>query len=223
MENKTGNSKAVTVTGPSPFQVYADAVAPRTIVGKLLKFAKGDFVAGEAGEVVSEGTEFVALMNEALCGWVKWEDGKPVEHLMGKIANNFVPPRRPDLGDVDRAAWEEDADGRARDPWQFANYVPMKREPSGELHTFVATSRGSLNAIGDLCRQYARHAEKHPDQDPVVKLFSGTYEHKVKAYGRIAYPIFTVTGWAQKEELDLAATAPPDSEPPDDFFPDFTP
>jgi hypothetical protein len=182
----------------------------------LLKFSKGSFVIGEAGEEMQAGTEFTVLMAEALCGWIKWENAKPVEHRMGRIADNYVPPRRDDLGDVDRAAWEEGADGRARDPWQFTNYIVMKREPDAELFTFVAASRGSLMAVGDLCREYARHAEKHPDQYPVVKLFSGTYEHKVKAYGRIAYPVFTIAGWTQKEELDLAATA--SNEPPDDLF-----
>jgi hypothetical protein len=220
MEEKAGNSRAVATTGANPFQVYADAVAPRTIVGKLLKFAKGDFTSGEAGEVVPENTEFTVLMDEALCGWTKWESGKPTEHQMGRIADNFVPPRRSDLGDIDKAAWEEDADGRARDPWQFCNYVVMKREPDGELYTFVASSRGSLNAVGDLCRQYARHAEKHPDQYPVVKLRSDSYEHRVKTYGRIQFPVLAITGWAEKEELSLA---PNPNEPPDDFFEEFTP
>jgi hypothetical protein len=223
MEEKPENSKALATVGTTnPFQVYADAVSPRTIVGQLLRFSKGDFIIGEAGETLPENTEFVVLLDEALCGWVKWEEGKPIEHRMGRIADGYVPPPRSALGDVDRAAWEESADGRARDPWAFTNYVVMKREPDGELFTFAATSKGSLNAVGDLCRQYARHARKHPDHYPVVKLFTGTYEHKVKAYGKIAFPIFTVVSWAQKEELDLdRATAAPTSEelPFDDHVP----
>jgi hypothetical protein len=225
MEEKPENAKALaTVGAANPFEIYADAVAPRTIVGRLLKFTKGDFVVGEAGEAIPQNTEFMMLMDEALCGWCKWEDSKPVEHKMGRIADNFIPPQRAALGDVDKMAWEEGADGKMRDPWQFTNYIPMKREPDGELFTFAATSRGSLNAVGDLCRQYARHARKHPDQYPVVKLFTGTYEHKVKAYGKIAFPIFTIVGWAQKEELDLdRATATPTNEelPFDDRLPPF--
>jgi hypothetical protein len=206
------DGKAVTTTGPSPFEVYANAVSPRTIVGKLLKFAKGDFVAGEGNEVVPESTEFTALMDEALAGWVRWEDAKPVEHRMGRIADSYVPPPRNTLGDVDAAAWETDGDGKARDPWQFTNYVPLRHEDSDEMYTFVAASRGSLNAVGDLCRQYARHAKKHPGQDPVVKLMSGTYDHKIKAYGKIAFPIFCVVGWTTKSDL---APGVPGTDPDD--------
>jgi hypothetical protein len=214
-----GNRKALATTGANPFQAYADAVSPRTIVGKLLKFAKGDFVIGEAGETVPADTRFIILMDEALCGWCKWENAKPIEQRMGRISDHYVPPLRSALGDLDRAAWEESADGRARDPWAFTNYLPMKREPDGELFTFVATSRGSLNAVGDLCRQYARHAQKHADQYPIVKLFTGTYDHKVKAYGKIAFPIFTVVGWTQKEELDPTTVARSPDDGPDDELP----
>jgi hypothetical protein len=206
------DGKVVTTTGPSPFEVYANAIAPRAIVGKLLKFAKGDFVAGEGNEVIPETAEFAVFMDEALCGWVRWEDAKPVEHRMGRIADNYMPPVRTELGDIDRAAWETDGDGNARDPWQFTNYLPMKSEASDEMYTFVAASRGSLSAVGGLCRQYARHAKKHPDQDPVVKLMSGTYEHRIKSYGRIAYPIFCVVGWTAKSDL---APGVPSNDPND--------
>jgi hypothetical protein len=212
-----GNGRSIATTGPSPFGLYANAVSPRTIHGTLLKFTKGDWVAGENSKVVPEGTEFTIYMSEILAGWVRWEDNKAIEHQMGRISDSYAPSRRDDLGSIDRAAWETDADGKARDPWQFTNYVPMKAEKTDEIHTFVATSKGALGAVADLCRQYDRHAKKHPDdQDPIVKLMSGTYEHKTKSYGRIAYPIFTVVGWTAKTDLDA-------SDPPADFFDDPIP
>jgi len=218
MEEKTGNSKAIaTTTGTNPFRAYADAVAPRTIVGTLLKFQKGDFLSGEANEVVAEGTEFTVLLNETIVGWVKWGDGKPIEHRMGRIADRYVPPVRKDLDDIDKMTWEEEADGKLRDPWQFTNYVPMKREPGGELYTFVAASKGSLGAVGDLCREYARHAEKHGEQNPIVRLASDTYEHRIRAYGKIPFPIFTIVGWAAKEELDPVASPPDPSDDPEEL------
>jgi hypothetical protein len=207
------DGKAVTTTGPSPFEVYANAVSPRTIVGKLLKFAKGDFIAGEGNEVIPESAEFTVLMDESITGWVRWEDAKPVEHRMGRIADNFMPPVRTELGDLDRAAWETDGDGKARDPWILTAYLPMKLEPDGDqLFTFVAASKGAHGAVADLCRQYARHAKKHGEQYPIVRLTSGTYDHKVKAYGKIPFPIFCVIGWTAKS--DLAPGIP--SNDPDD-------
>ena len=100
---------------PSPFGLY-DAISPRTIHGTLLKFAKGDWVAGEDGRAVPKGTEFAVYMSEILAGWVRWEDNKPTEHQMGRIVDGYAPPRRDDLGSIDRAAWETDADGRLATP-----------------------------------------------------------------------------------------------------------
>jgi hypothetical protein len=34
---------ALAIYGPDPFEAYANAVAPRTIIGTLLRFSKGDY------------------------------------------------------------------------------------------------------------------------------------------------------------------------------------
>jgi hypothetical protein len=41
------NGPALATYAPDPFEAYANAISPRTIVGTLLKFSKGDFLAGE--------------------------------------------------------------------------------------------------------------------------------------------------------------------------------
>ena len=46
---KMRRRETVSSRSPSPFGLYANAVSPRTIHGTLLKFAKGDWVAGEDG------------------------------------------------------------------------------------------------------------------------------------------------------------------------------
>jgi hypothetical protein len=135
-------------------------------------------------------------MSEILAGWVRWEDNKPTEHQMGRIVDGYAPPRRDDLGSIDRAAWETDADGKARDPWQFANYVPMKAENTDEMYTFVASSKGALGAIADLCRQYDRHVRKYRPRPGCAA--SGHIRAQTKSYGRIAFPVFTTAGWATK-------------------------
>src|SRR5215472_12074744 len=47
---------ALAIYSPDPFEVYANAVAPRTIIGTLLRFTKGDYVAGEEGKEIPEGS-----------------------------------------------------------------------------------------------------------------------------------------------------------------------
>ena len=34
---------ALAIYSPDPFEAYANAVAPQTIIGKLLRFSKGDY------------------------------------------------------------------------------------------------------------------------------------------------------------------------------------
>src|ERR1039457_6256029 len=68
------------------------------IVGKLLKFSKGDYTAGQDNDEVDEGTEVVVNMDSLLVGWQRWEDNKPAEQQMGAVTEGFQPPRRADLG-----------------------------------------------------------------------------------------------------------------------------
>jgi hypothetical protein len=209
-EIKTNGDNALAVTEKTDlFRTYADACAPRAIVGKLLKFAKGDFLAGDGGETIPSETEFVAMMDELLVGWVRWEDSKITEQRMGRVIDSFVPQPRRELGEVDAAAWEQDASGKARDPWQFQNYLPLQRG-DGEMFTFIAGSRGALNAVAELCRIHSRHAKKNPNQYPVVRLRSDEYQHKVKEFGRIKFPVLGVVGWAPKTDL------PEQTNPTDD-------
>src|SRR5262249_35256124 len=77
MKRETNSGNSLAVTGQTDlFRTYADACAPRTIVGKLLKFSKGDFIVGDAGETIADDVEFTALMDELVVGWVRWEDNK---------------------------------------------------------------------------------------------------------------------------------------------------
>jgi hypothetical protein len=218
VESKTNGGTAIAIAGPDPFQMYADAAAPRTIVGKLLKFSKGEYLAGENSEVIEGGTEFVTLIDETLVGWVRCEDNKPVEQRMGRIIDGFVPPPRRELGDQDAAAWETGLDGRARDPWQMSNYLPLRHRKSSEMYTFVANSRGALMAVGELCRIYARNRKKFPNKDPVIRLESGEYQHRVKTYGKIPFPILGVIDWAPKSDLP-EQPAPPSEPALDDEIP----
>jgi hypothetical protein len=201
-------STALAIPGNSdPFEAYANAVAPRNIIGTLLKFSKGDYLAGEEGAPVPTGTIVTANVAELLVGWVRWADNKPTDHIMLRVADGKAAPKRAELGDLDKSAWELDNHGEPRDPWQFTNYLPVLSE-SGELFTFTTSSRGGISAIGDLCRRFTRHRKYHPDVLPMIGLGVDSYQHKTKEFGRIKFPKFTPMGWAPKSTFDAAlATA----------------
>lgn len=185
------------------FESYGSQVSQKAIVGRLLKFNKGDWLAGEDDEEIEEGTKLVANMDQLMIGWVKWADNKPEQQLMGLVVEGHQSPKREALGDLDQSLWEVDAQGKERDPWQFTNYLIMKEvgaegSDDEKLYTFATSSRGGLNCVGELCKVYGKQMRQQPDQYPIVELGSGSYNHPNKEFGRIKFPTLAVVGWEAK-------------------------
>ncbi len=200
-----------------PFQLFADAVAPQHIIGKLLKFSKGDWLAGENNEPVKQKA-FIVGMHALATGWVRWEDFKPVEHAMVVVASRLLPPRRHELGHFGQSTWERDEGGQPKDPWQYTSYLPMVADDDGEIFTFAASSKGACDVIGKLTRSYAAHRRRVPGELPVVSLAGSGYQHPNRAYGYVKTPVLLVTGWAAvsrfNEVMALAGyDFPADNEP----------
>ena len=211
-------STAITIANDAdPFQAFADAVAPQYILGKLLKFSKGFWLAGQNNEPV-EQKQFVVGMPALLTGWIRWHDGKPVEQAMIMVGSGLLPPRRDELGDNDPSTWETDDRGQKKDPWQPTSYLPMIADDDGEVFTFTASSRGALDALGKLSRTYGVHRRRAPGELPVVNLSSGGYQHSRRELGYIKTPLFVVTGWAPasrfNETMALAGYDLPGSNDP---------
>lgn len=194
----------------NPFSAYARGTNQRTIVGDILKFSRfGDWTAGQNDEEIEDGTQFVALMDELMHGWVKWEDGRPAAHEMGRLADGYRPPKRADLGDLDENVWERDKKTNVpRDPWQLTNYLPLKAVDSDRMFTFAPSSRGGLSAVGLLCEAYGKAIRAKPDQFPVVEVDSTSYKHA--KYGKVPVPVMRVVGWTPKAEAMAALDASAD-------------
>lgn len=201
----TRNGGAVAANQGNFFESYGEQVSQKSIVGTLLKFSKGDFLAGEHNEDIPVGTKMVVNMDQLLVGWIRWANSKPTDQIMGLVKNGYQAPKRNTLGDHDEAEWEVDNNGKARDPWQFSNYVVMQdADVPGDagLYTFATSSRGGLNAVGELCKAYGKIGRMKPGEYPVVALKVGSYEHSDKSYGRIKYPVFDIVGWAPATTFD---------------------
>jgi hypothetical protein len=68
-------ANAIDIERPNQFAAYASAVRSHTFDGLLLKFVKGDWLAGPDGDLIEEGTQLVAIMSEFKLGWQKM--GRP--------------------------------------------------------------------------------------------------------------------------------------------------
>jgi hypothetical protein len=202
LEPKTGTQVA-TVDVSDALTQYADTFAPQYIIGKMLRFSKGDWLVGDG--TVEPGTTFTVNADEFMAGWIKWLANKPVEHLMVRVIDGVVPKLRPQLGDNDRELWETDKDGKPKDPWTFTNYLPLL-DDKRELFTFTTSSRGGIGAVAKLMRLYARHRKRHPDVFPLIKIGVDSYQHKDRNLGRIKFPVFEPAGYVPKADF-LAALA----------------
>src|SRR5262249_52848721 len=65
----------------------------------LIRYVKGKWV---AGRTELNGAEFIARPDWLLHGWLRLWDGQATGHIVGYVADNFVPPPREALGDQDR-------------------------------------------------------------------------------------------------------------------------
>jgi hypothetical protein len=192
----------------NPYIDYGNTADRSNIVGKLLKFTKlGDWVYGENADPLPEDTRLIAHMGDLAVGWIKWEDGRPVETIMGLIRDRGTPkfqvPSRGELGDNDKADWPVDANGVARDPWQSSNWLILM-DPEGQLYTFAPTSKGGKQAIAKLSKVYGEKMRHRPGEFPVVTLSGDEYAHPNKQYGMIQVPVMTLVGWAKRKIIDDA-------------------
>ncbi len=197
------NTELTTQTGPQvpgapgaddPYAAYGYAVETGT---PFLKFIKGVYQFGTDNEMLQLGTHLVPHMGELKAGFLKWKDGVPETEVMARIADGKPIPRREDLGDDDRDAWEKDPNGVPQDPWQMINTLPMKDPETGQEHVFTTGSRGGIGAIGKLCVAYARQRQK--GKLPIIELGSDSYRHRT--YGDVSFPTFKIVAWQSEGDL----------------------
>jgi hypothetical protein len=175
----------------SPYRAFADE-ADTMIRGDHVKFAKGEWTI--AGNIAPKDAKFIANLDEAVRGWVRWFDKRPVERLLVRVVDRTAHlPREDELSHRDEKLWETDANGEPKDPWQLTYALAMRRGASGEDATFLTSSWGGQRAIRLLFGAYDNERDKHQGLWPVVEL--GCEFVPNKTYGKIAEPRFPIVGW----------------------------
>ena len=193
----------------TPVQSYLDEIAPASIVGRMAKFSKdGTFVTSDDGETIADTIDFVALCDQTLIGFIKFNgEGTPPDQHMGLLYDGWRMPERDTLGDTDVTQWENGLDGKPADPWQYHVYLVLQCVETSELFTFVTSSITGRRAVGNLLRHYDRMARTNPNEFPVVRLKIGGFQHRDDRVGWVATPVFAVVGRRVKD----AGLAKPDT------------
>jgi hypothetical protein len=162
--------------------------------GAFLKFTKGDWTLGEDEKPVTAEARFIASLEEYYRGWVRWWDGKPTDHLIGRVVDRHRVPAREELGDQDESKWETEPNGARRDPWAKTVYLAMRDVSNDEVVCFTSSSDGGRKAVARLADRYDRQRHRFKAKMPVVTLESESYDHK--KYGKILKPRFRIVDWS---------------------------
>jgi hypothetical protein len=199
---KAATGTAVSMPAPDSrtnVQKYVDEIAPASIVGRLIKFSKeGSFVTADDGEPVPDTAEFIALCDETLVGWIKFNREKDSDarpgRVMGLLYDGFVMPPRNTLDDNDKTQWEPGLSGEPEDPWQHQVCLVLQSTETKELYTFATTSQTGRRAVGNLLRHFDRMQRTNAGEIPVVRLKSGGFNHKDDRIGWVSVPVFAIVG-----------------------------
>lgn len=208
---ETNTNTAVAMQGGyDPFAAYGQEAASGS--GNFLKFSKGEWLLGQNDDEIALGRRLAANMGELSIGWIRWSDGKPAERRMGLLAQGYKPESRDALGYTDQTAWEVDDQGKAKDPWNFTNELPLADPDTGEQMTFSASSKGGIGAIGNLCKAYGKEYRAQGGKVPVLELGRDSYKHPT--YGKTYVPVLTISEWVEDSSLAAAPASEEQEEAP---------
>ena len=141
----------------------AGEASERTIRGHLLKFADWRWTLGKEATPVDNGTRLIALATAAM--WVRWEDGKPVEHIIRRPGERL--PEREKLSHTNEDEWETGPGGEPKDPWANTQLVYLVDPDTAEAYTFRphpaadATPSSSSATRSPACARVPRRRADH--------------------------------------------------------------
>jgi hypothetical protein len=179
------------------FTSFGEDISTRHIRGDLLKYNKGDWIAGDDDKHPLNGQKVVAVMPSLLAGYVRWSDGHPVDHQMGLVCEGHRLPARSSLGDTDPTTWEIGSDDKPKDPWQRCMYLMCVGEDDA-IYTYATASTGGFDAVATLCKAYGQRSRMYPDEVPVVLLDSGSYMHRDRGIGKVLIPVLKIVDWTSQ-------------------------
>jgi hypothetical protein len=198
----------ITADNRTPIEKYVDEIAPSMIAGKLIKFSKeGKFVVTETEEALNPDDDYVAMCDETLIGWIKFNDDAPPDRHQGLLYDGFVMPARESLGDLDPSGWAEGLSGQPSDPWQHQICLVLQSPKTQELFTFATSSQTGRRAVGNLLRHFDRMRRTDPDSYPVVRLKPSGFDHRDERVGWVHVPAFAIVGRTPKNSAAVPDTS----------------
>jgi hypothetical protein len=148
-----------------------DSVPPepeRFTKGRTIKFRDGAYFINRNEPILADELKLVVI--GVTVAWVRWEDGRPVEHRVTRPHQRH--PERGELNHFDESQWPSGYDDKPADPWHDSRYLYLLDPKTAEDYTFVTDTVGGRRAVGDLANEIAKVRCAHPGAIPLVSLSS---------------------------------------------------
>jgi hypothetical protein len=194
--------KELTPRGDDGFAVPENS-GGQFIRGQMVKYNDGYYVVDKTEPLPDEPLVAVGVTTV----WVKWEDGKPVEHRV--TAAGQAHPERDDLPDHDETLWRPGVDGKPADPWKDTRYLYLVNPRTGADYTFITDSYGGRRAVGNLKSKIMNVRMAYPGAVPVIKATSAPFKTQ---FGMRKRPEFEVIRWRSTDDCSTPET-PNDAQP----------
>lgn len=164
----------------------------------FLKFNKGDWLYGAEGIEVDPESTFIVAAASLGHGYIAFHQSKPFHEVKRKIWHALPPVE--DLPSVEGLV-NIDPQTKQEKPVSYDFQVGftlagVSGAERGKTFQFWSSSHGGVSAHTSVVDAIeAQMAFTDTEINPIVKLSTGSYPHKNKAYGRVKYPIIEIIGW----------------------------
>jgi hypothetical protein len=152
-----------------------------------------------------KGTKAIALIDQMLKGFVRYDDGVPRSRLVPIWPIPDMHALRQTLGDLDPDLWpDRNAKNEPQDPWRPSRKLPILLVESCEGVIFSTSSFGGIKAISHLgsAVRSMRHDPQNAGAVPIVSLNAESYAHPNKTFGRIYSPLLDIEDWTTLGEVE---------------------
>lgn len=138
---------------------------------------------------------FVFNLPNAVEGWQKFVDGRPVYGPMVYICSPAKLPSRAELGDTNEELWEVDNFGKKKDPWQRYVACPVRLDGQTQVNHLFLASFWACIKFRDLMKSFAQQGRLNIGKLPVVNLGSEVKERKDAKGETFDVPTFEIVAW----------------------------
>jgi len=185
-------SNALVADGNNPW-LDVSSELDKFVGAPYAKFSKqGEYPISDT-ETIPLGTHCPAHCDETRIRWKNWQGGKPIETVMGRVADRYLPPARKELGDTDVTKWELQDDGTRRDPWVFTMELPITRLDTGESFVFSTSSKGGSAALTACCGRTARESRRRARLPACRSSSSSRTVTSTGRTGKYSFPCCTLS------------------------------